>query len=93
MLVPSSMHTDTVSSHFHIWTSLSPLSYYNGSQKTQNKQAAAVGTTRHITFTIPNTLEIIRKPGIATSQTVIMAAYNNGLMDHPNIRKKLPVRN
>jgi len=79
MLVPSSMRTDTVSSHFQIWTSLSPLSYYNGSQRTQNKQAAAAGTTRHITFTIPKTLEIIRKPGSATCQSVIMAAYNNGL--------------
>jgi hypothetical protein len=32
-----------------------------------SKQAAS-GTTRHITFTIPETLEIIRKPGSATSQ-------------------------
>ena len=72
---------------------MSPLSYYNGSQRTQNKQAVAAGTTRHITFTIPNTLEIIRKPGSATCQSVIMAAYNNGLLKHPNIRKKLPVRN
>ena len=30
------------------------------------KQAAA-GTTRHITFTIPETLEITRNPGNATS--------------------------
>ena len=44
-----------------------------------SKQAAA-GTTRHITFTIPETLEIIRKPGNATSQTVIMAAYKIGLL-------------
>jgi len=33
---------------------------------TISKQAAA-GTTRHITFTIPETLEIIMKPGRATS--------------------------
>jgi len=38
-----------------------------------SKQAAA-GTTRDITLTIPETLEIIRKPGNATCQTVIMAA-------------------
>ena len=57
MLVPSSMRTDTLSSHFQIWTSPSPLSYYNGSQRTQNKQAAAAGTKRHITLTIPKTLE------------------------------------
>ena len=37
------------------------------------KQAAA-GITGHITFTIKETLEIIRKPGSATSQRVIMAA-------------------
>ena len=44
-----------------------------------SKQAAA-GITRHITFTIPETLEIIRKPGSATSQSVIMEAYNIGLL-------------
>jgi hypothetical protein len=43
-----------------------------------SKQAAA-GTTRHITFTIPETLEIIRKPGSATRQSVTMAAYKTGL--------------
>jgi hypothetical protein len=37
------------------------------------KQEAA-GIKRHITFTIPETLEIIMKPGIATSPSVIMAA-------------------
>jgi hypothetical protein len=39
-----------------------------------SKQAAA-STTRDITLTIPVTLEIIRKPGNATCQSVIMAAY------------------
>jgi hypothetical protein len=34
LLVPSSMHNDTVISQFVICTS---LSYYNGSQRTQNK--------------------------------------------------------
>ena len=38
-----------------------------------SKQAAA-GTTRDITLTIPETFEIIRKPGNATCQSVIMAA-------------------
>jgi len=40
---------------------------------TVSKQAAAV-KTRAITFTIPETLEIIKKPGSATCQSVIMAA-------------------
>jgi hypothetical protein len=30
---------------------------------------ADAGTTRHITLTIPDTLQIIRKPGSATSQS------------------------
>jgi hypothetical protein len=34
---------------------------------------AVVGTTRHKTLTIPDTPEIIRKPGSATSQSVIIA--------------------
>ena len=36
-----------------------------------SKQTAA-GTARHITFTIPETLEIIMKPGSATFKSVIM---------------------
>jgi len=36
VLVPSSMHTDIVISHFVICNSLSPLSYCTGSQTTQN---------------------------------------------------------
>ena len=31
------LYTDNVFIHFVVWTSLSPLSYYNGSQTTQNK--------------------------------------------------------
>ena len=44
-----------------------------------SKQAAA-GITRDITFTISETLEIIRKPGNSTNQNVIMTAYKNGLL-------------
>ena len=51
-----------------------------------NKQAAA-GITRHITFTIPETLEIIGKPGNATSQSVIMAAYKIGLLTMHGTKK------
>jgi len=57
---------------------------------------AATGTTRNITFTIPETLEIIRKPGNATSQCVIMAAYKIGLLTIHGTKKHkkiLPVRN
>jgi hypothetical protein len=42
------------------------------------KQADA-GNKRHITLTIPDTLEIIRYPGSATSQSVIIAPYKVGL--------------
>jgi len=31
------MHIDTLISRFVIWNLLSPLSYMNGSQRTQNK--------------------------------------------------------
>jgi hypothetical protein len=50
------------------------------------KQAAA-GVTRHITFTIPETLEIISKPGNATYQSVIMAAYKIGLLTMHGTKK------
>jgi len=43
------------------------------------KQSAA-GITRHITFTIPESLEIIRKPENATCRSVIMTAYKIGLL-------------
>jgi len=58
-----------------------------------SKQATAV-KTRDITFTIGETLEIIRKPGSATYQCVIMAAYKIGLLWYKDKQgKKLPVRN
>jgi hypothetical protein len=55
-------------------------------QKISNQAAAA--KTRDITFTSPKTLEIIRKPGNATSQTVIMAAYKIGLLTIYSIKKQ-----
>jgi hypothetical protein len=48
---------------------------------------AATGTTRDITFTIPETSEIIRKPGNAICQSVIMAAYKIGLLTVCGIKK------
>ena len=74
---------------------MSPLSYYNGSQRTQRSKQAASGITRHITFTIPETLEIIMKPGNATSQNIIMTVYKIGLLNMHGTKKHkniLPVR-
>jgi hypothetical protein len=48
---PSSTHTDRAISHFVIWNSLSPLSYYNGSHKPTITKEAATGTTRDILCT------------------------------------------
>jgi len=44
-----------------------------------SKQAVA-STIRDIILSILQTLEIIRKPGSATSQSIIVAAYKNGLL-------------
>jgi hypothetical protein len=55
----------------------------------------ATETTRDITFTIPETLEIIRKPGNATSQSVIMAENTIGLLNMHGTKKHkniFPVR-
>jgi hypothetical protein len=51
-----------------------------------SKQAAA-DTTRHITLIIPETLEIIRKPGGAKCQSVILTAYNTALLNIYCIKK------
>jgi len=40
---------------------------------------AVAGTTLHVTLTIPDTLEIIRKPTRATIQSNIIAQYKIGL--------------
>ena len=45
-----------------------------------SKQATAV-ITRNITFTIPETFEVIRKVGSAISQSIVMAAYTIGLLN------------
>jgi hypothetical protein len=65
-------------------------------KETKISKQAATGTKSHITFTIPETLEIIWKPGNATSQCVIMAAYKIGLLTVCGTKKHkkiLPVRN
>jgi len=49
---------------------------------------AAAGKTRDIILTIPKTLDIIRKPGSATNQNFIMAAYDNGFWTNCGIRKQ-----
>jgi hypothetical protein len=51
-----------------------------------SKVGAAV-ITRDITLTIPGTCEIFRKPGIATSYSVILAAYKIGLLTNYGIKK------
>jgi len=59
-----------------------------------SKQAAA-STRRDIKFTIPETLEIIRKPQSATSYSVIIAVYMIGLLTIYGIKKhkdKIPVK-
>jgi hypothetical protein len=53
-----------------------------------SKLGAAV--TRHITLTITAILELVRKPGSATSQSVIMAVYNTGLLTIYGIKKHAP---
>jgi len=44
------------------------------SKEPKISKQTATGTTTDMTLKIPETLEIIRKPGNATCQTVIMAA-------------------
>ena len=51
-----------------------------------SKQGAA-GTITDITLTIPETLEIIRKSRSATSQSITMAAYDNGFLTNYGIKK------
>jgi len=59
-----------------------------------SKQAVCA-KKRYITLTFPETLEIIWKPGIATNNSIIMAAYNIALLTTYGIKKhmeELPVR-
>jgi hypothetical protein len=49
-------------------------------KETKMSKQTAAGTTRHTTLTIPETLEITVKPGSATCQSIIMAAYEIGLL-------------
>jgi len=55
----------------------------------------ATDITRHITLKIPETLEINRKPGNATSQSIITAEYKIGLLNMHGTKKHkkiLPVK-
>jgi len=64
------------------------------SKETKISKLGVAVTTRDITPIIPETLEIFWNPGSATSQSIIMAAYNTGLLTIYGIKKhnkKLPV--
>jgi hypothetical protein len=54
--------------------------------KISKQQATA--TTRHITFTIPQTLETNRNPGHETSHSVTVAPYRIGLLTVFGIKNK-----
>jgi hypothetical protein len=57
------------------------------SREPKISKKAAAGRKRQITFTIPDTLEIITKPGSATSYSLIMAACKIGLLTIYSIKK------
>jgi hypothetical protein len=58
------------------------------SRESKISKQAASSITRHTTFTIMETLEIIRKPASATSWSVIMEAYKSGLLTIYDIKKQ-----
>jgi hypothetical protein len=64
-------------------------------KETEISKKAAAGPM-DLTLTIPETLEIISKPGNAISQSIIMVAYNIGLLTMHGTKKHkniLPARN
>ena len=64
------------------------------SKETKISKLGAAVITKDVTSIIPGTLEIFRKPRSATSQSIIMAACNTGMLNIYGIKKhnkKLPV--
>ena len=51
------------------------------------RKQAATGTTRHITFTVPETLEIIRKPGNAHKPECHYGSIQDWIVDHLRYNK------
>jgi len=64
------------------------------SKETKISERGGAGTIWDTILTIPETLEIITKRGIAKSQSIIMAAYDAEFFTKYgiNTRKKLPLR-
>jgi len=58
-------------------------------KESKTRTQAAAGITRHITFTIPETIEIIRKLGSAACPCVIMAEYKIGLLTIYGMKKHM----
>ena len=58
------------------------------STETKIHKQGAAATIWDTTLTIPVTLEIIRKPGNATSHSIIMAAHNTGFLTNYGIKEK-----
>jgi len=57
------------------------------SRETKISKRRAASTIWDITLTIPETLEIITKCGMASSQSIIMAAYDTGFLSNYSIKK------
>jgi hypothetical protein len=74
-LITSSMHSDSVILSCVICTLL-PSSYYNGFKHLKMSKEGAAGKRKHVTITISQKLEIIRRFKSGESHSVIMAAYN-----------------
>ena len=55
--------------------------------ETKISKRGTAGTIQDITLTIPQMFEIIRKPGNATTQSIIMAAYDTGFLTNYNMKK------
>ena len=58
------------------------------STETKISKQGAAGTIRDITLTIPETFEIIRKPGSARSHSIITAAHKTAFLTNYRINKQ-----
>lgn len=87
-LVNFSARTDSMTLPWVIWTLFSQLRYYNGLKDPKMCRQGTSTNRKHVTVTIPQKLETIRRLESCESQSVVMAAHNVELSTIYDIKKQ-----
>jgi hypothetical protein len=77
-MIPYSMHIASVYLPCGIWILLSPSTYFMALEDPEISKQGTAGKRKHVTLTVPQKLEIIRKLESGRLKSVVMSSCNIG---------------